>query len=266
MEMMKMKKLMNVDLIYFSPTGGTLKCANILCKAMALNTRHINLGQQDFLTEPPEADLVVIAAPVFGGRLPRLVADRLRAYKGDEARVVTMVVYGTRAYEDALIELNDIAKSCGFDVVASAAVVAEHSIVREVGAGRPDADDKREITDFAKQVINKIEMLDKGEFCEVAAVEVPGNFPYKDGMKVAATPICMPGCVNCGQCAIVCPTGAISISEGKIYTRLDRCMMCMACIAKCPNNARMLPTPVQAGTEEHLKHLVSVRRENEFYL
>lgn len=256
----------NIDLIYFSPTGGTLKCAETLCKAIADNINYVDLGQKDCASGCAEGDLAVIAAPVFGGRIPSIVTDRLKDFKGDETKTVTMAVYGTRAYEDALLELNNIAKACNLDVIASAAVVAEHSIVRSVGSGRPDADDEKQIEDFARKVAWKIDEIESGTIGEFESIEVPGNFPYKDGMKVAATPICTEGCVACGHCMEICPTGAISIKEGKVETRLDKCLMCMACVSRCPSKARMLPVPVQAKTDEHLKHLISVRRDNEFYI
>ncbi len=68
-----------------------------------------------------------------------------------------MCVYGNRAYDDTLKELNDIAVSCGFKVVAAVAAVAEHSICHQYATGRPDGDDAEKLRDFARQIAIKME-------------------------------------------------------------------------------------------------------------
>ena len=60
--------------------------------------------------------------------------------------VVLVVVYGNRAYEKALVELDAFASTkLGFKVIAGATFVGEHSYstVRNIRwhPGRPDADD-----------------------------------------------------------------------------------------------------------------------------
>lgn len=61
------------------------------------------------------------------------------------ARAVTVAVYGNRAYEDALLELNDCVQAQGFCPLASAALLAEHSMCRQVAAGRPNAQDAQRL-------------------------------------------------------------------------------------------------------------------------
>ena len=96
-------------------------------------------------------EVVVFAAPVFGGRIPKLVTDKIRKLHGNGKRAVTLAVYGTRAYEDALLELNRAVEGQGFQVAASAALIVRHSIVPEVGAGRPDEKDQEEIRDLQER-------------------------------------------------------------------------------------------------------------------
>ena len=54
-----------------------------------------------------------------------------------------VAVFGNRAYDDALLEMQDVASEIGFRVIAAVAAVAEHSIIRKYGKGRPDADDEQ---------------------------------------------------------------------------------------------------------------------------
>lgn len=250
--------LKQVDLYYFSPTGGTKKAGMLLASEIAANVNEVNLAEK--VTANPSAEIIVFAAPVFGGRIPAIVSDKIAKLSGNGKKAITAVVYGVRAYEDALLELNDVVKNSGFDVVASAALVAQHSIVAEVGSGRPDQKDADEIRQFAKHVVDALE---EGKTNTVA---VPGNHPYKDSMKVPAAPISLAACSGCGYCAAVCPMNAITVTGGSVETNSDHCIMCMACVAKCPVQARILPPPLQEGMAQKLGVFKDVRRENEFYM
>lgn len=44
-------------------------------------------------------------------------------------------------------------------------------------------------------------------------------------------------CIGCGTCATVCPTGAISVREGKAMVDEQLCTACEACVAACPQQA-----------------------------
>jgi len=44
----------------------------------------------------------------------------------------------------------------------------------------------------------------------------------------------LPTCRGCTGCAVVCPTGAISISAGGIAIEQAACIRCGFCVAVCP--------------------------------
>lgn len=252
--------LNTTNFYFFSPTGGTKKAGEIFSRGVSANIKMIDLGLRDKEVEETEGDLAVIAAPVFGGRIPEFVGKKLKRINGKGKKAVTIVVYGTRAYEDALLELNHVAEEQGFQVVASAALVAQHSMAPEVGKGRPDEQDEREILDFAQKVLDKIESNHGG------AVKVPGNYPHKEAMGMPVTPISLPSCNQCGKCEKICPTGAISIKDKAVETSAEKCMLCVACTAVCPEHARILPPPLQEKIGQMLGALKTVHKENEFFV
>ena len=248
------------ELYYFSPTGGTKKVGESFCEEISENITLIDLGKKNDEIEKPVSDIVVVAVPVFGGRIPAIVIDKLSKLNGSAKKAITLVVYGNRAYEDALLELNNVISESGFQVIASGAFVTQHSIVPEVGKGRPDNQDMIEIHDFAEKVLDKLENGAE------STVEVPGNYPYKTGTGMSVTPISLSVCNQCKKCKMACPTEAIQIEQGSVNTNTEKCILCMACVAACPEHARILPASLQEKMEQKLGAFKAVRGKNEYFL
>lgn len=252
--------LSKVDFYYFSPTGGTKKAGAFLAEAMAETAACFDLTGREACEGAAEADVAVIAVPVFGGRVPALASGKVKALDGKGKKAVTLVVYGNGVYGDALLELNDVAKEAGYEIIASAALVAQHSIEPEAGAGRPDEKDAEDIRGFAGQILAKLE---KGAAGEVA---VPGNRPYKPMSSMPVSPMSLPSCVACGKCASVCPAGAIVMEDKTVVSDAEKCCLCMACVHACPQKARILPPPLQEKMDQMLAPLKEAHRENELFI
>lgn len=249
-----------ITVLLFSPTGGTQRAAMLLAERLAHTAQQVDLSRPDCAPRAFGKDDVVLAAgPVFGGRIPALMAERLRQCQGNGARAIAAAVYGGRAYEDALVELDDLLAAQGFRVVAAAALLAEHSIVRTLAAGRPDAQDAAQLADFAARIADK---LAQGG---TDAPHTPGNRPYKDWSGMPVTPAASDACVACGTCAQQCPAQAIA-PDNPHQTDAAKCITCMRCVAVCPQNARALPPQVTQMLGEKLAPFAAVRQENELYL
>lgn len=116
--------------ITFSPTGGTKKAADILSHELSEQISEIDLCDRNidfanFMLE--ENDIALIAIPSYGGRISRTAVERLRALSGKQAKAVLVCVYGNRAYDNTLAELEDVSCKAGFRPVAAVAALAEHS-------------------------------------------------------------------------------------------------------------------------------------------
>lgn len=254
---------MRVVQIVFSPTGGTQKVADTITTEWGNLDKKIDLtnAKTDFATVClDKEDIAVIAVPSFGGRVPALAAQRLAKIHGNEAMCVAVCVYGNRAYEDTLIELNDVVEKSGFQVIAGIAAIAEHSIMHQYATGRPDEQDKRELRSFAQKILAKI----NGDASHLSTPQIPGNHPYKKAGGVALVPKADHKCISCGFCAESCPAQAIS-KENPKETDSKQCISCMRCVSICPQSARKVNGALVAVAAMAIKKACLERKRNELF-
>lgn len=242
--------------IYFSPTGGTKKAADILAEAWE-ERKYIDLADKKPDCRPlafSAEDTCIFALPSFAGRIPRFVPDKIRAMKGDGAKAILVAVYGNRAIDDTLAEMEDLVAGAGFVCAAGISAVAQHSLAPCYGTGRPDEADAAELREFALR-------------CKEASgpAAMPGNRPYRDGGGPGNPIHVDENCVSCGLCAGKCPMEAISMDDVKVTDR-EKCITCMQCVAICPKHARHLDKDVQAAITEKLAAVCGGRKPNELFL
>ena len=226
---------MNIEkwiIAHFSLTGGTKKVADAIAAGFNTPVEEMDLTKADTSVTLGEHDGLMAVLPVYAGRVPQIALERLAALKGNGQKAVAVVVYGNREFDDALLETKDALEANGFHVIAAAAFIAEHSIVRSIAAGRPDAEDEAICRQFAADVMAKAD--------DAAPVQLPGNSPYKELKPSAFHPAASETCVKCGACAARCPLGAIPLDDPS-QTNNDLCINCMRCVQACPQQCRALP-------------------------
>ena len=304
--------------------GATASCPSIV------RTLDLTLDRSDEPIILTSGETVVLGAPVYAGRVAPEAVRRLKRIQiaaGASIPAVVTVTYGNRDYEDALVELYDLALSLGLTPFAAGAFIGEHSYstpAMPVAEGRPDSMDLADASIFGGECARKLES--PGAF---APFHIKGNRPYKEPSRpasspaaahpsgsgtaaappahsavtassgtpaippvhsavsassgtptvssthsaataspdrpaVPAVPVTADGCPLCGECAAVCPTGAIVLDSGsmKVLTDPSLCIRCCACVKACPAGMRTYSTPFAAFLHEHC----SARREPETFL
>lgn len=252
-------------IICFSPTGSTKKLAAAVASGLGLPFTVSDLSLPEARKELPEVgsdELVILAAPVYYGRVQSIAAESFSGLKGRGQPALLLVNYGNRHYEDAMGELFDLVAAAGFSPMGAAALVSEHSFSTDeypMAKGRPDAEDVDAAHAFGERMAEKLRAgAHKLE-------RLPGNTPYKAYPDFHRAPVSTEACTLCGTCVESCPTAAISVENGSLVTSEPACIVCQACVKLCPEGAREDSAPGARETREYLKPLVAERREPEFF-
>lgn len=242
---------------FFSPSDTTRKYAVAMTDAFGDDSQLIDIthGPCPIDSDLIDGDTVLLLSPVYAGRIPEMTANVFRRIDGHGMKAIVAVVYGNRDYDDALLELADIAREDGFEVVAAGAFIARHCIFPKVATGRPDRSD----IEIAEKFIKRAKMSDK---LDMSAIK--GKRPYKKPGAVLLHPQTVEDeCRSCGICARECPTGAIDHITLATYS--DKCITCCRCIAVCSSRARKFKGIMYATVEKIFKAKNSKRREPELF-
>lgn len=248
----------------FSPTYGTAHAATLLAEQMDLNLAGEKIKKLDLTTPAARAtrqffsssDLVIAAAPVYGGQLPP-VEDLFLNLHGNDTPCILLVGYGNRHYENALAQMKRILTRQGFLCIGAIACIVPHTFAPSIGAGRPDLEDLSAIAAFANALSAKFETDDGFTIAEVPGDPAPEANPKKAIPKALDQTLC----TGCGLCSTSCPVGAIDKKTNEIDS--GKCINCMRCAFTCPARARTFDA---AQTKAWLEESCKEPRRIEYFL
>ena len=216
-----------IQVAYFSPTGGTERAARMLAELFGLpvemHDRTLPEGRKQVITCEP-GDVCIIACPVYAGGIPD-VPGLFENIQGDGTPCVLLATYGNRHYDNALAKLKERMGTVGFLTIGAMAAVIPHVFSDQLGAGRPNDEDRSHMVDFAMEILQKVNNWD------VECPVIPGD-ASAPAKRMAYLPKTLDRerCTGCGTCARECPAGAI---DAKTQTIDEvKCINCLRCVKK----------------------------------
>jgi len=260
-------EIQTLKLAYFSPTGTTRSIVQAVARGISKNTaEQIDVTKPDMRKQQLQTsknDLLVVAVPVYIGRVPAVLSEWLHAIEADKTPAVCIVVYGNREYDDALLELKDILINRGCIPIACAAYIGEHSFSSSetpIAEARPDASDINHAELFGCEINEKL--LSISSVDHISDINIPGNYPYRGDSKLWSVDFIAisDACTQCGICAEGCPVDAIDSENSNLIDK-EKCITCCACIKNCPQNARTMKNSIVKDAAMQLNKLCKERKE-----
>lgn len=229
---------MEIKALFFSPTKTTQTIIETIAYSVSAaeiqfdNITHRNRGERE--TEFVGHDVLLIGTPVYAGLAPKIMTDYLKKLKGNGTKAVIVSVYGNRSAGQTNRQVHEIITRNGFETIAVAEFVGEHSFSNAdypIAPNRPDVDDLKIAEQFGKQIVKS--------FNKVLNPDLIGEKPKNDSPTLFfEPPTVSESCDNCGICSLLCPMNIID--ENK-----TDCIGCGACVRNCNKNARTFPAKIQ---------------------
>lgn len=175
-------KPQNIYAVYFSPIKNTRTVvrtiADGLGERLGTPVTPIDFTRPAGRTknyEFPSDALVVFGTPTYAGRVPNKILPFVQSlFTGNQTLTVPVVTYGNRSMDNSLRELCKELEAHNFRTVAAAGITCQHAFSAAIGTGRPDEQDKAEITKFIQEVADKIDKAKTKEDLP-SPVKVTGN-------------------------------------------------------------------------------------------
>ena len=243
----------NVFALFFSPTGNTRKAVLSVAKGIAdelafgdyftidITSQGDRGGAYDFGPE----DVVVIGMPTYAGRIPNKIMPYVEeAIYGDGAKVIPVVTYGNRAFDDSLKELATIVSENGMDPCAALSVPAEHAFSNKLAPLRPNEEDIEKLKEYGHAIAEKIKKGTKPFNIDALpgrSIEESEYYrPLKENGEAAKFLKAMvktdtSKCTGCAECRQICPMGCF---EKSLTEPEGICIKCHGCVHVCPQNAK----------------------------
>ena len=229
--------------LYFTGTGNSRHIAERIAHALgdelvSLNDR-IKAGD---ITPLIANDRIVLAAPTYAWRIPRIVRDHLLQTELRGARETWFVMDCGSEIGNAAKYNRALCREKGLTYMGTTQIVMPENFIAMFNA--PKVEEARQIVAKAGPFIDRsIASIKTGQM-----FAPPRKNLYDRIVSSAVNPIFYPlfvkakpftasdACIGCGKCETLCPLNNITLQNARPVWS-SNCTQCMACICYCPTKA-----------------------------
>ena len=229
--------------LYFTGTGNSRHIAERIAHALgdelvSLNDR-IKAGD---ITPLAVNDRLVLVAPTYAWRIPRIVRDHLLQTELRGARETWFVMDCGGEIGNAAKYNRALCREKGLTYMGTAQIVMPENFIAMFNA--PEIEEARQIVAKAEPFIDRaIAAIKAGQM-----FAPPRKNLYDRITSGAVNPVFYPlfvkaksftasgVCIGCGKCEALCPLNNITLQNARPVWG-SNCTQCMACICYCPAKA-----------------------------
>lgn len=231
--------------VYFSGTGNTKHCVELLCALLDPEMPVIPLEESGSRNKIAEAQEILLGYPVQFSNIPYFVRDYIRRNADLWAGKTVFCVATMGAFSgDGAGCAARLLQKYGAHVCGGLHLQMPDSVC-DVKALKKSADQNRSLIQQADEKIRRTAAeLKNGRypqeglslFSHIAGLLGQRLWFYtrtsghSDKLKIGSA------CTGCGRCAALCPMQNLIVRDGKAAGG-DRCTMCYRCISSCPEQA-----------------------------
>ena len=230
-------------ILCFSGTGNSRYIAGRIAQALPDKVVDLNAKiRADDHAKMQTGPDVIVAAPTYAWRVPRVVSEWLSKTELAGAERIWFVMDCGGEIGNAAKYNRRLATQKHLRYMGTAQIVMPENYIAMFGV--PDAKEAGEIAEKAKPDIDDaIARIKAGQL-----FSAPRNNLYDRFMSGPVNPIfyrffvkaaafrANDACIGCGQCVKNCPLNNIALKDGKPKWG-KQCTHCMACICYCPTEA-----------------------------
>jgi ferredoxin len=232
-------------ILYFSATGNSKYVAKRIADATGEKlisiTDCIKENIHSFTIEPGE--IIGVVSPVYFWELPEIVGrfiNRCEFFKTEDPYCFFVATYGRNAGISGRNIKADFAErkiklSARFDVK----MVDTYTPVYYVNDEKENDSINQKAEKQIDKTIEQIKARETGDFMINIASPWAAKLSRIGYEKARLTEFfsVSDSCNGCGKCADICPEGAIKIEDGKPVWKEEKCLLCLACLHRCPQFA-----------------------------
>jgi len=234
---------MRIALLYFSGTGNTKWLADILSASLIEKGGTVSLFnlEDDIKFDVKDFNTILVAHPVYGAQVPRLVSDKVQILIQGNIPVSVIATFG---YVNALGFFAE-KKALGRHIQSYYNIKMFNNISTPKMKIGIKTREKR--LSAKPRLIQKIESISTSIMQGKRKIEGVGpqllvgikiRKAFREGLHTHYQTLGVDPerCTDCGKCIRECPTHSI-VQEDSIFTFHATCTACMRCYNNCPTQA-----------------------------
>ncbi|MCK5817195.1 MAG: EFR1 family ferrodoxin [Candidatus Marinimicrobia bacterium] len=234
---------MKIALLYFSGTGNTKWLSEILSASLIEKGGTVSIFnlEDDIEFDAKDFDSILVAHPVYGAHVPRLVSDRVQILIQGNIPIIVIATFG---YVNALGYFAE-KKALGRTIHSYYNIKMFNNIsTPKMKIGIKTLEKRLSVK---PRLIRKIESISTSILQGKRKIEGIGpqllvgikiRKIFRDGLHTHYQTLGVDAerCTDCGKCIRECSTHSI-VQEGDIFTFHATCTACMRCYNNCPTQA-----------------------------